>query len=274
MNEARPKRRLPQVKVFHRMNQKGLHQTRYHIFLVSSQCLDHQKSLLLQLKGSLQYDSTLSNKLARWNHNTSECGNWDGVTCNLSGHVIALELDNQTISSGIENSTALFSLQYLERLNLAYNMFNVGVPVGIDNLTNLKYLNLSNAGFVGQIPMMLSRLTKLVTLDLSTLFPDFDKPLKLENPNLSHFIENSTELRELYVTSGKFEIAKKRLRIRKFSDELEVVPVMVVKFMERSFQRHRVCSNPSSYERVMALESWAVDKKSVRESLRAFWSFP
>ncbi|KAH0637921.1 hypothetical protein KY289_037836 [Solanum tuberosum] len=169
------------------------------IFLVSSQCLDDQKSLLLQLKGGLQYDSSLSNKFAKWNQKTSECCNWDGVTCDLSGHVIALELDNQTISSGIENSTALFSLQYLERLNLAYNMFNVGVPVGIGNLTNLKYLNLSNAGFVGQIPMMLSRLTKLVTLDLSSLFPYSDQTLKLENPNLSHFIENSTELTELYL---------------------------------------------------------------------------
>ncbi|KAG5584766.1 hypothetical protein H5410_045200 [Solanum commersonii] len=169
------------------------------IFLVSSQCLDDQKSLLLQLKGSFQYDSTLSNKLARWNQNRTECCNWDGVTCDLSGHVIALELDNQTISSGIENASALFSLQYLERLNLAYNKFNVSIPVGIGNLTNLKYLNLSNAGFVGQIPMMLSSLTRLVTLDLSTLFPDFNQPLKLENPNLSHFIENSTELRELYL---------------------------------------------------------------------------
>nr|AAP20228.1 resistance protein SlVe1 precursor [Solanum lycopersicoides]AAP20229.1 resistance protein SlVe1 precursor [Solanum lycopersicoides] len=169
------------------------------IFLVSSQCLDDQKSLLLQLKGSFQYDSTLSNKLERWNHNTSECCNWNGVTCDLSGHVIALELDDEKISSGIENASALFSLQYLESLNLAYNKFNVGIPVGIGNLTNLKYLNLSNAGFVGQIPMMLSRLTRLVTLDLSTLFPDFDQPLKLENPNLRHFIENSTELRELYL---------------------------------------------------------------------------
>ncbi|KAF3643986.1 hypothetical protein T459_23250 [Capsicum annuum] len=169
------------------------------IFLVSSQCLDDQKALLLQLKGSLHYDSTLSNKLARWNQNTSECCKWNGVTCDGSGHVIALELDNETISSGIENSSALFSLRYLEKLNLAYNRFNVGIPVGIDNLTNLKYLNLSNAGFAGQIPMMLSRLTRLVTLDLSTLFPDVIHPLKLENPNLRHFIENSTELRELYL---------------------------------------------------------------------------
>ncbi|CAN4115885.1 unnamed protein product [Withania somnifera] len=169
------------------------------IFLGYSQCLDDQKALLLKLKGSLQYDSSLSNKLTHWNQTTRECCNWNGVTCDISGHVIALELDNETISGGIENSSALFSLQYLEKLNLAYNRFNVGVPIGIDNLTNLKYLNLSNAGFVGQIPKMLSRLTRLVTLDLSTLFPDVIKPLKLENPNLRHFIENSTELRELYL---------------------------------------------------------------------------
>ncbi|XP_060202461.1 receptor-like protein 33 [Lycium barbarum] len=171
------------------------------IFLVSSQCLDDQKSLLLNLKDSLHYNSSLSNKLASWNKNTSECCNWDGVTCDSSGHVIALELDNESISGGIGNSSALFSLRYLEKLNLAYNRFNAGIPVGIDNLTNLKYLNLSNAGFVGQIPMMLSRLRRLVTLDLSTLFPDFDQPLKLENPNLKHFIENSRELRELYLDS-------------------------------------------------------------------------
>ncbi|OIT00992.1 PREDICTED: receptor-like protein 12 [Nicotiana attenuata] len=171
------------------------------ILLVSSQCLDDQKSLLLQLKGSLQYDSSLSNKLARWNKNTSDCCKWDGVTCDSSGHVINLELDNEAISGGIENSSALFSLLYLEKLNLAYNRFNVGIPVGIDNLTNLKYLNLSDAGFVGQIPMTLSRLSRLVTLDLTTLYSLAVgiQPLKLENPNLRHFIENLTEVRELYL---------------------------------------------------------------------------
>ncbi|MCD7463392.1 hypothetical protein HAX54_050475 [Datura stramonium] len=170
------------------------------LFLVSSQRLEDQKSLLLQLQGSLQYNSSLSTKLARWNQNTSDCCNWEVVTCDSSGHVIVLELDNETISSGIENSIALFSLQYLENLNLAYNMFNVGIPTGIYNLANLKYLlNLSNAGFVGQISMTLSRLRRLVTLALSTLFPDVIHPLKLENPNLRHVIENLTELRELYL---------------------------------------------------------------------------
>ncbi|KAH0698379.1 hypothetical protein KY289_015861 [Solanum tuberosum] len=45
------------------------------------------------------------------------------------------------------------------------------------------------------------------------------------------------------------------------TDELGVVPVMVSKLVERSFQRHRVCSIPSSYERVMIFESWAVGRE-------------
>ncbi|WMV60166.1 hypothetical protein MTR67_053551, partial [Solanum verrucosum] len=42
-----------------------------------------------------------------------------------------------------------------------------------------------------------------------------------------------------------------------------VVPVMVSKLVERSFQRHRVCSIPSSYERVMIFESWAVGRELI-----------
>ncbi|KAG5583751.1 hypothetical protein H5410_044185 [Solanum commersonii] len=84
--------------------------------------------------------------------------------CDLYGLVIALELDNELISSGVENSSALLSLEYLEKLNLVYNRFDVGIPVGIYNLVNLKYLNLSNAGFFGQIPMTLSRLTRITEL--------------------------------------------------------------------------------------------------------------
>ena len=36
---------------------------------------------------------------------------------------------------------------------------------------------------------------------------------------------------------------------------------MVAKFVERPFQRHQVCSIPSSYEGVMTFESWVVDKE-------------
>ncbi|WMV31864.1 hypothetical protein MTR67_025249, partial [Solanum verrucosum] len=42
-----------------------------------------------------------------------------------------------------------------------------------------------------------------------------------------------------------------------------VFPVMVSKLVERSFQRHRFCSIPSSYERVMIFESWAVGRELI-----------
>ncbi|XP_031102079.1 receptor like protein 27-like isoform X2 [Ipomoea triloba] len=172
----------------------------FNISLVAAQCMSDQKTLLLQLRSSLKFDPTFSTKLVYWNRNTENCCYWPGVECDDSGHVISLILDNESITvDGIQNSSTLFGLQYLERLNLAFNNFNsTPFPVQIYNLTNLTYLNLSNSGFGGQIPNGISRLTRLVTLDLSDLYP-IGPRLRLENPNLEQFFENSIQLRELYL---------------------------------------------------------------------------
>ncbi|KZV40404.1 receptor-like protein 12-like [Dorcoceras hygrometricum] len=163
---------------------------------VFGQCLSDQRSLLLQLNSSLVYNSANSRKLVNWNQNV-DCCKWDGVACDSTGHVTSLELHNESISSGIEDST-LFRFRYLERLNLALNRFNNSeIPKGLQNLTNLAFLNLSNAGFGGQIPVELSTLRSLVSLDLSTLFPDFVHPLTLENPNFMMLVQNLTSLMEL-----------------------------------------------------------------------------
>ncbi|PIM98362.1 Leucine-rich repeat protein [Handroanthus impetiginosus] len=156
-----------------------------------SQCLDDKKSLLLGLRNSLRFDLSYSTKLVHWNH-TKDCCNWDGVECDVFGHVISLQLDDETISSGIENSEYLFNLSYLEKLNLAYNSFNYSqIPKGISNLANLTHLNLSYADFAGQV----LRLKKLVSLDLSRSFWG----LKLENPDLKTLVQNLKELKELYL---------------------------------------------------------------------------
>ncbi|KAL0315241.1 UNVERIFIED_CONTAM: Receptor-like protein 53 [Sesamum calycinum] len=121
------------------------------------------------------------------------------VVCDRSGHVIRLDLENEFISGGIENSTALFGLRYLEKLNLASNSFNgIQIPKGLQNLTNLAYLNLSNAGFGGQVPVELSEMRSLVSLDLSSSFQGV-LPLRLEKPNLKVLVQNLTGLRELYL---------------------------------------------------------------------------
>lgn len=164
----------------------------------AGQCLGDQRSLLLQFKKELNFKN--STKLISWDKNQN-CCSWGGVECDSSGHVISLDLNGETIFDGIQNSSSsLFRLEYLERLNLAYNNFSfTQIPTnGFGNLNNLTYLNLSNSGFIGQIPADMRRLTSLVTLDLSTRFPGV-QPLKLENPNLETFLENLRELRTLYL---------------------------------------------------------------------------
>ncbi|XP_057487566.1 receptor-like protein 33 [Actinidia eriantha] len=165
---------------------------------VHSQCLNDQKSLLLQLKNSLIFNSAISVKLVNWTQATDCCG-WKGVNCDQDGHVIGLDLNSEAIIGGI-NQSSLFRLQFLERLNLAKNSFKfIQIPPHFGNLTSLIYLNLSNADFSGQIPLELSQLTRLVVLDLSNLHFPGTPSLQLENPNLVTFFRNLTGVIELYL---------------------------------------------------------------------------
>ncbi|XP_056172470.1 receptor-like protein 43 isoform X2 [Syzygium oleosum] len=127
--------------------------------LVSGQCLgDQQKSLLLELKNSLNFNASLSAKLVTWNQSNDS---WDGVTCG-GGRFTGLDLSFESITGGLNDSSSLFRLNNLQRLNLAYNRFpSLEIPSGFGNLINLVYLNLSNAGFAGQVPIGISRLTRL-----------------------------------------------------------------------------------------------------------------
>ncbi|XP_057797481.1 uncharacterized protein LOC131013428 [Salvia miltiorrhiza] len=127
----------------------------------NTQCLHHQKILLLQLKDELSFNSSLSTKLVRWNER-DECCKWHGVECDVAGYVVSLQLDDESISGGIADSSSLFRLEYLENLNLADNNFNdTPIPKGIHNLTYLTHLNLSDAEFGGQVPAEISSLRRL-----------------------------------------------------------------------------------------------------------------
>ncbi|KAL5550565.1 hypothetical protein UlMin_000741 [Ulmus minor] len=168
---------------------------------VSAQCLSDHQSLLLQLKNELLPVAPYSTKLLQWSPN-SDCCSWEGVTCK-EGRVTGLDLSNELISAGIENST-LFNLQSLENLDFSSNNFNSTIPARIGNLTSLKYLNLYSSGFTGQIPIEISHLTSLITLHLSTYWlitrqSSTDSNLKLEKPNLFMLIQNLTKLEELYL---------------------------------------------------------------------------
>ncbi|GKV22041.1 hypothetical protein SLEP1_g31945 [Rubroshorea leprosula] len=168
-----------------------------NVVLVSGHCQSYQKELLLQLKNKLVFYSSSSLKLVKWNQSL-DCCMWKGVTCDVRGRVIDLDLSNEWIFDGIDDSSNLFNLQHLQSLNLANNDFNSNFPSGFDKLLNLRHLNLSNAGFTGQIPVEISRMKSLVTLDLS-VDADFYLGLKLEKPNLVILVQNLKELRHLHL---------------------------------------------------------------------------
>ncbi|KAK9986144.1 hypothetical protein SO802_031095 [Lithocarpus litseifolius] len=170
----------------------------FGIFVVSGQCLHDQRDLLIGLKTSLIFNNTSSKKLVHWNESPN-CCLWEGVTCSEEGRVIGLNLFNESISGGLDNSS-LFSVLDLENLNLAYNNFSDSeIPQEFGNLTNLSCLNLSHAGFAGQIPSEISNLNRLVTLDLSTDSLLSYSILKIEKPNLATLVQNFGELKELYL---------------------------------------------------------------------------
>ncbi|KAK4377204.1 hypothetical protein RND71_003500 [Anisodus tanguticus] len=97
----------------------------------------------------------------------TDCCLWPGVSCDQEGHVLVLDLDDEAISGGVENSSSLLDLQYFKKLNLSNNDLNpVKTPTEIYKLSNLTYLNLSDAGFIGQICMELSTLTHSACTDV------------------------------------------------------------------------------------------------------------
>nr|KJB28121.1 hypothetical protein B456_005G028600 [Gossypium raimondii] len=173
------------------------------------QCLDDQRSPLLQFQHNLYYapNFTFSSKFELWDPNT-DCCSWKGVTCDAYGHVVGIDLSYKNLSGSFH---PIFNLHRLQRLNLAGNNFNTTLfSYGFDKLQNLTHLNLSSSCFHGQIPMKISQLTRLVSLNLS--FQDdcywrngYDynsATLKLEKPNFKTFIKNLKFLMELYLDAS------------------------------------------------------------------------
>ncbi|KAM1648694.1 hypothetical protein ACFX1Q_010686 [Malus domestica] len=166
----------------------------FHTFVVSTQCPGDQQSLLLQLKNTLTFDPATSQKLVNWKNGSDYCS-WEGVSCK-EGCVSNLDLSNEWITGGLDNSSPLFGLKSIENLNLANNSFNyTQIPSEFKQLTGLHNLNLSCAGFAGQVPT-------LQTIDLSGneqlqgSLPEFPKNASLRSlvlrwANFSGLLPNS-----------------------------------------------------------------------------------
>ncbi|GKA32182.1 leucine-rich repeat-containing protein [Tanacetum coccineum] len=132
-----------------------------------------------------------------WNTST-DCCNWNGVTCNYStGDVIGLDVSCGMLSGTINPNSSLFNLPHLQRLNLAFNYFSEQLPGEIRRFSNsLTHLNISFCLFSGQVPTDITLLSKLVSLDLSE--NHFDLKLHVLN-NMFH---NFTNLEKLSLASA------------------------------------------------------------------------
>ncbi|XP_031276003.1 receptor-like protein 7 [Pistacia vera] len=124
-----------------------------------------------------------------------DCCSWDGVTCDsLTGHVIGLDLSCGWLQGNIPSNSSLFLLNHLQKLNLAYNDFNLSqIPPDFNRFTSLTHLNLSHSNFSGQIPSEITHLSKLVKLDLSKN--------SLETATVKGLVQNLTDLTELLLDS-------------------------------------------------------------------------
>ncbi|KAA8544973.1 hypothetical protein F0562_019810 [Nyssa sinensis] len=163
-------------------------------------CPHEQSFALLQFKQllSINSDASLScddpyPKIVSWKGDT-DCCSWDGVKCHrLTGHVIGLDLTCSNLKGTIHSNSSLFQLTHLQRLNLAYNDFNLSlISTEFGRFPNLTHLNLSESGFSGQIPLEIFLLSKLVSLDLS-----FHELGKVEPKNFKMLLQDLNQIQDL-----------------------------------------------------------------------------
>ncbi|KAF8024783.1 hypothetical protein BT93_F1841 [Corymbia citriodora subsp. variegata] len=158
----------------------------------SVECLGaDQRSLLLELRDSLVFNTSLSTKLVRWGRSASS---WSGVTCE-DGLVVGLDLSKEWISGGIDRSSSLFRLKFLRSLNLAFNDFNSSaIPSGLANQP------------IGISQLVLCQIWRAdsgraIAPDQATW-----RSLKLEKPSLRSLIGDMGELRELYLDGANMSV--------------------------------------------------------------------
>ncbi|XP_047943579.1 receptor-like protein 35 [Salvia hispanica] len=142
----------------------------FFVIFVDGQCLNDQKKLLLELRSEFKFNSSISQSLVNWNE-TGDCCQWKLVECDDSGHVISLDLSSEGVSGRIGESSALFRLTYLSRLDLSDNDFTTSeIPNQFHRLTNLAHLSMTNSGVMGPFPSTLANLANLVELYLTSNF--------------------------------------------------------------------------------------------------------
>ncbi|XP_028087304.1 MDIS1-interacting receptor like kinase 2-like [Camellia sinensis] len=159
---------------------------------------DEEANALLTCKANLQ--SANDSLLTSWilpphdsgSTNASPC-NWFGVSCNLDGTVIRLNVTNSSVNGMLDNFSFSLSpnLAYIE---LSINKFFGVNPPLICSLSKLIYVDLSTNQLSGNIPLEIGLLINLETLHL------FDNQLNGSIPQKIDQLKSLIEL-ALYTKS-------------------------------------------------------------------------
>ncbi|XP_078441666.1 putative inactive leucine-rich repeat receptor-like protein kinase At1g66830 [Wolffia australiana] len=119
----------------------------------------------------LTFKSAVAGDLGGWNEGDADPCGWPGVSCaavpggGAAPRVVALAVPGRNLSGYIPS--ALGSLLFLRRLDLAGNRLSGGVPAQLSNARSLHSLLLSSNNLSGPLPPSLCDLPLLQTLDLS-----------------------------------------------------------------------------------------------------------
>ncbi|XP_044494351.1 receptor-like protein 34 [Mangifera indica] len=188
----------------------------FHSQTFATLCPHHQSFALLQFKQlfSFKFKNTSSllcdepyPKMTSWKED-DDCCSWHGVTCNrVTGHVIDLDLSCSWLYGNIPPNSSLFFFPQLQRLNLAFNDFNLSrISPYFGQLISLTHLNLSISKFIGPIPAEISHLSNLVSLDISSsysfpirnnVYMFEDVPMSIERHVFERLVQNLTVLKNL-----------------------------------------------------------------------------
>ena len=87
---------------------------------------------------------------------------WHGVSTNDEGHVVSLNLGNNSLSGALPPETG--GLINLSELGLGSNQLTGTVPSELGNLTRLEFLDLSYNRLWGELPRSMTALTRLISL--------------------------------------------------------------------------------------------------------------
>ncbi|XP_027331130.1 probable LRR receptor-like serine/threonine-protein kinase At1g74360 [Abrus precatorius] len=96
-----------------------------------------------------------------------------------------LMLNSNFYTGGLDTS-GIFTLTNLSRLDLSFNNFSGPLPVEISQMSGLTFLTLTNNQFSGPVPSELGKLTRLVALELA--FNSFSGPIPPSLGNLSSLL--------------------------------------------------------------------------------------